>query len=139
MAIAAREGMIEAHKLAIKQLRELSSEYVSGTTNFGSYREALPVEEVVVEYTAQRQRSPTTVTIKVGEVTERPLNKSRTQLSLPYSNSIYHSTTGFGLDNPPAGILVVADSPTWGRVWIRLPEQNEWKSCRGSALTWTLA
>ena len=128
MGIATREGMITAHKLAIKQLEGMQpSSYVEGTVHFAFYQEALQVQEVMVEYMARGQRTASRVSIRVGRVTEAPTNKGGRELNLPY-------TTGH--EDLAPEIILVTEERGQHRAWIKLQGKEEWKICLGSADSW---
>jgi len=131
VGIASRETMIAAHELAIKQLEGMTpGKYVEGTVHFTPYQEALQVQEVVVQYLARGQRSPSTVSIRVGRITEAPTNKSGRKLNLPY-------TTGY--EDLAPEIILVAEERGQHRAWIKLQGKKEWKICLGSADSWYFA
>ncbi len=128
MGIATREVMIAAHELAIKQLEGMPpGTYVEGTVHFALYQKALNVKEVMVQYLARGQRSQSTISIRVGRITEALLNKSGRNLNLPY-------TTGHE-DIAPDVILVVQEGDRH-RAWLRLEGREEWKLCLGIADSW---
>lgn len=131
MGIATREVMIAAYELAIKQLKEMPpGTYVEGVVHFARYQKALQVREVIVQYLARGQRSPSTVSIRVGRITEAPLNKSGRELNLPY-------TTGH--EDLAPEIILVAEEGGQHRAWIKLQGKEEWKICLGSADSWYFA
>ena len=137
MGIAARKSMIAALELTIKQLESMECEYVSGEVDFKTYRETLPVKEVLVEYMARDQRTASLVSVKVGEITEVPQNKGGRTLNLPYRNSVFQGGQGYGPDLAPEAIMVVQEHHGDHKAWLRLEGQEQWITCQGFAKSWS--
>lgn len=132
MSIVSRTGAIESHREAITQLESLTGEYVEGEAAFKAYKEASPVDEVLVQYRATGQQSNSTVTIKVGEMSEYARNKSGRELPLPYSETVFVDGQRKRL---PVGGIIVAPEGTRQRIWIRLSGREGWTSCAGHVVS----
>ncbi len=132
MSIVSKTRAIETHREAITRLEGLSGEYVEGQVAFTAYKETSQVDEVRVEYRATGQQSSSTVTIKVGEMSEYARNKSGRELPLPYSETVF--VDGQRQRLAVGGIMVVPEG-TQQRAWIKLSGREGWMSCAGHVVS----
>lgn len=133
MSIVTRTRAIEAHREAITQLEGLTGVYVEGGVAFTAYKETSPVNEVRVEYRATGQHNNSTVTIRVGEMTEYARNKSGTDLPLPYLATVF--VDGQRQRLAVGGIIVVPEGAHHQKAWIKLLGREGWSSCAGHVVS----